>query len=153
MNQARKLIIRPMTLDDLPRIMEIENKVFVAPWTEAQFVYELTQNPVATVMVLAYADQVIGLVDFWITFDSATINQIAIDPDLQGKNLGTLIMEDTIARISGVDEVKTITLEVRTKNEKAINFYLKHHFDILFTKRNYYDNGDDAYYMARVIKE
>ena len=86
------------------------------------FIYELEENDLATIMVLTYADVVIGYCDFWITFDSAAINQIAIKKELQGHKLGRLLMEDTLARVDGVDEVKAITLEVRTQNERAINF-------------------------------
>ncbi len=151
--QARRLLVRPMTKEDLAMVLLINNENFTEPWSEKNFLYELEENDLATIMVLTYADVVIGYCDFWITFDSATINQIAIKKELQGHQLGRLLMEDTIARIKGVDEVKAITLEVRVQNERAIKFYLAYGFNIILTKKKYYTNGDDAYYMMKVIKE
>lgn len=83
----------------------------------------------------------------------ACINQIAVTKELRGHKLGKLLMTDTIARIEGVEEVKAITLEVRVHNDVAINFYLSFDFDIVLTKKQYYDNGDDAYYMMKVVRE
>ena len=151
--EEKKLLVRPMSEKDLSDVLEIEKQGFISPWTESQFLYELNENPVATLMVLTYGEKVIGFVDFWITFDSACINQIAVIKELRGHKLGKLLMIDTIARIEGVEEVKAITLEVRVHNDVAINFYLSFDFDIVLTKKQYYDNGDDAYYMMKVVKE
>lgn len=150
---TRRLLVRPMVKEDLPMVMLINNENFTEPWSEKNFLYELEENDLATIMVLTYADVVIGYCDFWITFDSATINQIAVKKELQGHKLGRLLMEDTLARVQGVDEVKAITLEVRVQNERAIKFYLSYGFDIVLTKKKYYSNGDDAYYMMKVVKD
>jgi len=152
-DKTRRLLVRPMTLEDMPNVLMINNENFTEPWSEKNFIYELEENDLATIMVLTYADVVIGYCDFWITFDSAAINQIAIKKELQGHKLGRLLMEDTLARVDGVDEVKAITLEVRTQNERAINFYLSFGFHIVLTKKGYYTNGDDAHYMMKVMKE
>lgn len=149
----KRLVVRPMTHEDMSAVMEINRDNFLEPWKEENFRYELDENEFATVMVLTYSDVVIGYCDFWITFDSATINQIAVRKEIQGHRLGRLLMEDTLARIEGVDEVKAVTLEVRTTNERAIKFYLSYGFDIMLTKKKYYENGDDAYYMVKVIRE
>lgn len=153
MNEKRKLMVRPLVEEDIKEVVEIGNEVFIDPWNEKQFLYELKDNDFATLMVVTYADKIVGYVDFWVTFDSATISQIAVRKSLQGKGLGKLLFADTIARIEGVDEVNTITLEVRVGNEAAINFYLDHGFDIVLTKKGYYENGEDAHYMMKVVKE
>jgi len=151
--QARRLLVRPMVKEDLAAVLAINFENFTEPWSEQNFIYELEENPVATIMVLTYADVIIAYCDFWVTFDSATINQIAVKKELQGNQIGSILIEDTLARIEGVEEVKTITLEVRTQNERAIKFYLKYGFDIVLTKKQYYSNGDDAHYMMKVIRE
>lgn len=151
--KEKRLLVRPMAIEDLASVMIINKENFTEAWSEQSFLYELNENEFATIMVLTYADVVIGYCDFWVTFDSATINQIAIKKELQGNKLGRLLIEDTLARINGVDEVKVVTLEVRTQNERAINFYLSYGFDILLTKKKYYTNGDDAFYMMKVMKE
>lgn len=94
-----------------------------------------------------------GFATFWITFDSVAIVQFAIHPLLQGKGLGKLLMAHFLDRIEKLEEVKAITLEVRTHNDPAIALYLNHGFQIINTKKKFYTNGDDAYYMVKVIRE
>lgn len=153
MSEERKLIVREMKKEDLKRVYEIASLSLLDAWTYEDLEYEFFNNDFSNFMLLTYADVVIGFVDFWITFDSATIVQIAIDPTLQNKKLGSILFSDTIERIYGVEEVRAITLEVRTTNDKAIHFYLKHGFQIINTKRGYYRNGNDAYYMVRLLRE
>jgi ribosomal-protein-alanine N-acetyltransferase len=93
----------------------------------------------------------VGFCDYWETFDSATICQIAVHPYLQRKQLGSAMM-DEIYNDCYAKKIRTLTLEVRTTNEKAINFYKKHGFKTETTKPHYYDNGDDAYYMILEVK-
>ncbi len=150
--EEKRLLIRPMTKEDIPAVDAIARLVFPDPWPLESYTSELA-NELAYFYILTYADVVIGYCHFWITFDSASIVQFAIHPALQGKKLGTLLMEHFLDRIDTVEEVKTVTLEVRTKNEPAINLYLSHGFHIITTKRGFYTNGDDAYYMVKVIRE
>lgn len=150
--EEKRLLVRPMAEDDIADVLAIEQASFKNPWTEAQFHYEIKDNPVATSMVLTYANKVIGYVDFWITFDSACINKIAIHESLRGHQLGKLLMQDTMLRLEHSDEVKAITLEVRVSNERAIQFYTDFGFDIVVTKKQYYEDGEDAYYMVKVVK-
>ena len=95
--------------------------------------------------------RVVGFCDYWETFDSATICQIAVHPYLQRKQLGSAMM-DEIYNDCYAKKIRTLTLEVRTNNESAIAFYKKHGFKIETTKPHYYDNGDDAYYMILEVK-
>ena len=47
--------------------------------------------------------------------------------------------------------IKLVQLEVRTNNQKAIQFYLKRKFIIYKTLYNYYKNNDNAYLMYRYL--
>lgn len=151
--EEKRLLIRPMADTDIEDVLAIEQASFVNPWTLEALRYELHENPVATVMVLTYANKVIGYVDFWITFDSACINKIAIHESLRGHQLGKVLMQDTLLRLENSDEIKAITLEVRVSNERAIRFYTDFGFEIVVTKKQYYEDGEDAHYMVKVVKE
>ena len=150
--------IREATNDDLPAIMEIEGLCFPhGAWREENILYELNENPVSHFWVIELAlnekdkYQVVGFCDYWETFDSATICQIAVHPYLQRKQLGSAMM-DEIYNDCLAKKIITLTLEVRVGNEPAINFYKKHGFVIETTKPHYYDNGEDAYYMILQVK-
>ena len=150
--------IREATDNDLPIIMQIENLCFPhGTWKEENILYELHENPVAHfwVIELSLTDnkdyRVVGFCDYWETFDSATICQIAVHPYLQHKQLGSAMM-DEIYNDCYAKKIQTLTLEVRVGNIPAINFYKKHGFKIETTKPHYYDNGEDAYYMILKVK-
>jgi ribosomal protein S18 acetylase RimI-like enzyme len=73
------------------------------------------------------------------------LNHIAyfiIDKEYQRKGLGSFILKN----IKKYNSNK-ITLNVNTKNIKAINFYKKNGFNIKRINKQYYSNKDDSYYM------
>ena len=150
--------VREATDADIPAILELENLCFVAPWKKENIFYELHENPVSNVWVIELENKlqniksVVGFCDYWHTFDSATITQIAVHPELQHKQLGSAMI-DEIINDCYAKKVQTLTLEVRANNTKAINFYLKHGFKKELVKPKYYDNGDDAIYMIRKVDE
>lgn len=148
--EEKKLIIRPMEPKDVDAVNEIANLVFPDPWPKDSYYREL-ENELAGFFILTYADVVIGFCHFWITFDSVSIVQFAIHPLMQGKKIGSLLMAHFLDRISRLEEVNAITLEVRTNNEAAIALYLNNGFQIITTKRAFYTNGDDAYYMVKMV--
>ena len=133
---------------DIPSILEIENECFIKPWSEKDIRYELNNNPVSVVYVLEESNMILGYLDFWITFDSATVAQIAIRKAYQGRHLADLLMKEMIDDCFA-KKVINIALEVRVSNIKAINLYLKHGFKKIVVKPHYYENGEDAIYMVR----
>ena len=84
--EEKKLIIRPMTKEDISAVDAIARLVFPDPWPIESYTTEL-ENELAHFFILTYAEVVIGYCHFWITFDSVSIVQFAIHPALQGKNL------------------------------------------------------------------
>ena len=150
--------VREATDLDVPAILELEQLCFKAPWSKENILYELHENPVANVWVIELEIEsqniksVVGFCDYWHTFDSATIAQIAVHPHLQRKQLGSAMM-DEIINDCYAKKVQTLTLEVRANNEKAINFYLKHGFKKELVKPQYYKDGTDAIYMIRKVEE
>ena len=143
---------------DIPAILELEKLCFKAPWGEKDVRYEMHENPVSNFWVIELESKeenlksVVGFCDYWHTFDSATIAQIAVHPSLQHKQLGSAMM-DEIINDCHAKKVRTLTLEVREDNEHAIKFYLKHGFKKECIKPHYYSNGDNAVYMILNVEE
>jgi len=150
------ITIRPMTDDDLPAVLEIENLCFFAPWKEQAFKYEIHENPVSNSWVIELEESgtnlknVFGYCIYWHTFDSATLCKIAVHPALHRCQLGSAMM-DEILNDCYAKKVRNITLEVRKYNAKAHSFYLKHGFKDVVIKPQYYEDGEDAIYMMRAI--
>ena len=149
--------IRPMLDSDLPQVMEIENLCFLHPYKEKDILYELHENPVSTVLVIEYTakslglKQVVGFVDYWITFDSATICQICVNPLFRRKGLGSMMIDELVSDCKA-NRVRNITLEVRENNDAAIKLYEKNGFKKSLVKEAYYTNGDNAVYMIRELE-
>jgi ribosomal-protein-alanine acetyltransferase len=147
-----KIIVRKMNSSDMSSVMRIEDAAFKNPYTEKQMKYELMENPVATILVAVVDSNVVGFIDFMITFDSATINQIAVDEKFRKRGVGTQLIGAMVKTCQAQeDEVDFVTLEVRNSNTNAQRFYKKHAFEVITTKPKYYDDGEDAIYMVRSI--
>jgi ribosomal-protein-alanine N-acetyltransferase len=144
------MIIRPATMVDLPILLAIERLAYTSPWTEEHFRYELEKNPYALLMVAVIDDKVIGYIDFWITFQQAQINNLAVIPTLKRKGIGQILLLDAFKRIES-EGCLQITLEVRIGNLAAQSLYHKHGFHILLTKPHYYADGEDAYFMEKKL--
>ena len=142
--------IRDLMESDINKVMEIENLCFVAPWKKEDILRELKENKFAHLLIATINEEVVGYVDFWVTFESATICQIAVHPNYQRQHIGSLLLEEVLKECYA-KKVLTITLEVRESNSKGINFYTKHGFNQFLVKPYYYTNGENAIYMMRGV--
>lgn len=140
--------IRLAMTKDIPALLEIEQECFIKPWGEKDLYYEINENPVSTVLILEENKAILGYLSYWITFDSATVAQIAIRKNYQGRHLSDHLMEEMIDDCYA-KRVMNITLEVRVSNVKAIGLYEKYGFKRVVIKPHYYENGEDAIYMVR----
>ena len=148
--------IRPFEEIDIKSVMDIEMTSFIAPWSEEQFLSEFHNNEFCNIGVIEIlipdgSFKVVGFYDYWVTFDSATIAQIAVHPSYRRNGLASKMMKDIFdgcyaKRVTG------ITLEVRENNEKARKFYIKSGFEEVLLKPNYYSNGDNAIYMVKEVE-
>jgi len=143
---------------DIPFIQQIDDLCFASEkWNRENILYEMHENPVSNLWVLTLAlsdketPRVVGFSDYWHTFDSATINKIAIHPYLHSRQLGRALM-DEIYNDCFAKKVRNITLEVRRSNTHAIHFYEKQGFKYVVDKPHYYSDGEDALYYVLEVK-
>lgn len=139
------------TLKDFEQIYDIEQACFVEPYTREQLMYEFSENPLNKILVAYDEDKIVGFVDYMITFNSATISQIAVLPNYRKKGLGSKLLEEMEKSFPKEidDVVETITLEVRESNINAISFYKKNGYENVVIKKHYYKNGENAVYMIK----
>lgn len=141
--------IRKAKISDLDAIKEIEDESFINPFTKEDLLYEISQNPVSNFLVLEKDGLVVGFLDYWVTFDSATIDQIAVKKSERNQGFAKILLEKSINDLKELGEVSFFTLEVRTSNEPAINLYKSFGFQKVTIKEKYYDDGEDAIYMIK----
>ena len=152
-SSTMKIIVREMISADMSQVMDVEKECFPNDsYTEEQFKYELHENPFGHILVATVDSLVVGFVDFMVTFDSSTINQIAVKESFRKKGVGTRLMGKLVEFLkSQPDEVSFLTLEVRKSNTNAQRFYKKHAFEVIQEKKAYYNDGEDAIYLVRSI--
>lgn len=144
-----KTNIRKAKISDLEAIKEIEDESFIKPFTKEDLLYEISQNPVSNFLVLEKDGLVVGFIDYWVTFDSATIDQIAVKKSERNQGFAKILLEKSINDLKELSEVSFLTLEVRASNEPAINLYKSFGFQKVTIKEKYYDDGEDAIYMVK----
>ena len=149
-----KVVVRKMITSDLDEIEKIENVCFKHPYTRSQLEYELLENPITHLYSAIVDNEIVGFIDFQITFNSSSISQIAVKEEFRRKGIANLLLGQMLKDLeSQEDFVEFITLEVRKSNEVAQAFYKKHKFNLITTKHSYYDDGEDAlYYVRNLVK-
>jgi ribosomal-protein-alanine N-acetyltransferase len=144
---ASKLLVRPMGLQDVPQVLEVERRCFSAPWSRQAFLTELADNHFARYFVLDYGGRVIGYAGVWMIVDEGHVTNIAVDPDFRGLKLGELLLR-TLMNECLAHGLRRMTLEVRVSNSAAQNLYRKLGFSGVGVRKGYYtDNNEDALIM------
>ena len=130
----------------------LESACFHDPWPLEQVIYESKENPVANLYSATIDDEVVGYIDFFITFDSASIARICVADEYRRNGIAKTLIEKMVEVCKKQKEpVENITLEVRESNEAAIKLYEKNGFKTITKKKMYYSDGEDAIYMVRCI--
>ena len=72
-------IVRQMDVNDIDRIMEIEKKSFVAPWSKTMF-EETIFSPISRGLVIEHNNFIIGYIVFYTVDVEAHIMNLAVNP-------------------------------------------------------------------------
>lgn len=146
------MLIRKMDIDDLKRVVALEEQLFTSAWRESDFLYEILQNDFSLNYVLEDEEYIIGYVGVWIMYEQAQITTIGIDPKYQRRGLGRELMK-TVMDIATQQGCEMMSLEVRISNHKAISLYESLGFQNVSIRKDYYkDNHEDAYLMLRRLE-
>ena len=78
------------------------------------------------------------------------IPMLAVSENYRRKGIGTELLTSFLKKLS-MQNIKQVELEVRTNNTAAIAFYEKHGFAIIDTIKGFYQNGEDARIMRKVV--
>jgi [ribosomal protein S18]-alanine N-acetyltransferase len=143
-----------MRLDDAERCAELESLLFAGdgPWSADAFRSELDHSHNRYVVVRDSDDVVIGYAGIALLGNTFTpeseVHTIGVDPAHRRRGLGSLLLAELLRladRHGG-----PVFLEVRTDNDAALALYRREGFEVVGTRRNYYQpSGADAYTMRR----
>jgi ribosomal-protein-alanine N-acetyltransferase len=142
-----QVTIAPMRMDDLARVIEIEQASFPTPWPRDAYTHELRENRLACYLVARLMHQIVGYTGMWIILDEAHVTTIAVAPEHRRRRIGerllVALLEEAMRR-----GARWVTLEVRKSNAGAQALYRKYGFKEIGVRRGYYsDNREDAIVM------
>ena len=141
-------VLRRMTISDVAAVHRLEEAIFSMPWSEKDFVYEMTENKVARYLVIEEAGEIIAFAGAHIILDQAHVTNIAVRQDCRGRGLGRMITRALMQYASNLG-AEYLTLEVRQNNATAQNLYKSLGFVKVNVRKRYYeDTGEDAWLMV-----
>ena len=156
MNQSRgeKLTMGPGTVQDLDRILAIEQESFTTPWTRRMLEAELEgSNPFSRVAIARAGQgtdsQVVGYICFWIVFDELRVMDLAVARDWRRRGVARALVQHALAcgRNGGAERA---LLEVRASNTAARRLYEGLGFRQVALRAGYYSQPEeDAVLMER----
>ncbi len=142
-------MITPIQSQDFDTLFEIEQKSHLVPWSKGTLLNNQGDRYIN--LKLTVNNQIIGFVICHKTLDEATLFNIAIDPEFQGKGYGKRLLTELILQLKQQDII-TLWLEVRESNQSAIYLYQKLDFIEVDIRKNYYPtpegNKENAIVMA-----
>lgn len=151
-------ILRYMTVEDIPAVLEIDRLSFASPWSQRSYEFELYDNANAHMIVLVAppsggvsgangAGQIVGYAGMWMIDGEAHVSTLAVHPDWRGQRLGEVLLAGLLSRAM-IDRAEYSVLEVRVSNAPAIALYQKYEYVIVGRRKGYYrDNSEDAFLM------
>ena len=145
--------LRPMTSDDLPAVMVLEEELFAPDtWTRAMYRDELSQRDTRHYLVAeddAESERaIVGYAGLIAYDDEAHVATIGVAAAAQGKGIGSLLLDALLAEADRRSPV--VLLEVRADNEVAQGLYRRRGFAEIGRRRGYYQpSGTDAVVMKR----
>ena len=146
--------IRPLQIEEIDELLEIEQMSFSTPWSREAFLSELLQNNLAHYFGCWRGDKLIGYAGMWLIIDEAHITNVAVHPDFRNQRIGELIMRYLIA-VALSNGAYKMTLEVRPSNLSAQTLYKRLGFESVGRRKGYYtDTNEDAIIMwMDLVKE
>jgi [ribosomal protein S18]-alanine N-acetyltransferase len=143
---VREVSLRPFVVSDLPAVLEIEQASFPVPW-KPEFFFSEMNTPYARLVVAERAGQVIGYFCCWLVADEVHILDVAVHPGHRRRGVGRLLLQYILAE-ARQNGVRSASLEVRVSNQPAIALYQALGFQQVAIRRQYYENGEDAFLMV-----
>lgn len=131
----------------LRKVLAIESRVYPRPWSPSLFLSELGQRSTRSYLVARLDGEVVGYAGMMFMGREAHVTNIAVDPDLHGRKVGSrlllAIITEAIAR-----GAQLVSLEVRVSNHVAQSMYEKFGFSVVGTRKGYYiETNEDAFIM------
>jgi ribosomal-protein-alanine N-acetyltransferase len=140
-----------MRLSDLDRILEIECASFGDEAYDRNLFAEFLHKCGDLFLLAVRGRKVCGYMVTCIggrAPNGAELVSVAVDPKLRGQGIASALMDSTLRRLRRRGIVR-FRLCVKVTNQTAIAFYERYGFTRSRIARQYYEDGADAWLMAK----
>jgi ribosomal-protein-alanine N-acetyltransferase len=138
--------VAPVSLLWLSRLVEIDSQWNPKHWSERLFEGELN-NPAARVRGIFVNELLVGYLIAHFVMDEAHIVSFGIDAQYRRRGFARSLLDDLL-RVSRIENIRVLTLQVRVSNEAAQRLYRSAGFRSVGIRKHYYsDNSEDAITM------
>ncbi len=139
-------MIREANIYDIPRMNEL-GSLLEENFSKVYSISEMLEDNISKVFVYEKDDQVVGFILATDLQETCDILSVVVDPNYRRMKIASNLIDYLISDLD--ENLKLITLEVSTKNTPALKLYDQFGFEVVNIRKKYYQNGDDAYLMAR----
>ncbi len=128
-------VIAPMREDDLPELVEMEQRIYAFPWTGGNFRDSIRAG--YGCWIYRCEGEFIGYCVFMVGAGEAHLLNLSIAEPYQRKGYGARLLQELLAaaRRQGAS---LIFLEVRPSNEAGLRLYERFGFQRIGVRRGYY---------------
>jgi ribosomal-protein-alanine N-acetyltransferase len=140
----------PMQECHLDAVMQLEQENYPFPWTYGNFVDSLRSGYQARVLRSA-AGEMLGYFLMMYAVDEAHLLNITVAASLHGKGIGRWLLDQ--ARSEAKERgMRSMLLEVRPSNQRALHVYQRYGFVQIGLRRQYYPAANNSREDAIVMR-
>ena len=145
------MTVRAFLPSDIVAVAKLEAECFSAPWTEESLTFACSRKDFIGYVVETDGGEIGGYVFGSVLFEDGELHRIAVQKTVRGSGFGGRVLD---ALLSGVKARggERVFLEVRVSNGPARALYKRRGFEVFRTRRDYYDDGEDALEMKKELK-
>ncbi|NLW53142.1 MAG: ribosomal protein S18-alanine N-acetyltransferase [Tissierellia bacterium] len=140
-------IIRKARLEDLDRLVELEDICFAKNWSSQTLKGDL-KNLLSYYYVIEEDEKIIGYYNFLLIAGEASFNRICVLPEYRGTGAGEMMMKHFFDNHIN-EKIDSVILEVELENKPAIFLYEKFGLEEIYIRKNYYGKDLHAVIMER----
>jgi len=151
---ASSVVVRPLSVADVPAVARLEREIFSDPWTEEAFRREArTPHGFSLVAEVPETGAIVAYMIAWLVADEAHLGNLAVSPEARRAGLAQCLL-DRLHAAAESRRARLVTLEVRRSNAVARALYLKNGYYAVMVRKAYYtDNREDALVMVKALTE
>ena len=119
------IILRPMTVDDLPRVVEVDAAAFQPLWQNS---FPALRKAFSQALLASVAEGEAGLVGYQLSTGNpfgAHLARLAVRPEVQGRGIAFALIGHLITHVCRDERLTRITVNTQSDNTASLALYEK----------------------------